>query len=145
MHCKQRPYLVEASTASPMYRDSQVVPIDLLRPPTHLLPIFCPPLPLFCRRQSSIFSASVLLAVTRRGLLMKIAKPMLLITTPIGVLGGLREAYRFNPGLAFLMGALLTFITVAVAMLVLTIRKEQAEERARLILSQDVDDHLSAT
>ena len=75
---------------------------------------------------------------------MRIAKPMLLITTPIGVLGALREAYRFNPGLAFLMGALLSFITLAVAMLVLTIRKEQAEERAKLALAHSHSD-LSAT
>lgn len=76
---------------------------------------------------------------------MKIARPMLLITTPIGVLGGLREAYRFNPGLAFLMGALLSFITVAVGTLVLTIRKEQAQERAKLMLSQHADGDLSVT
>lgn len=62
---------------------------------------------------------------------MKIAKPMLLITTPIGVLGGLREAYRFNPGLAFLMFALIAFISTAVAMLVMTIRKEQAEQAVK--------------
>jgi hypothetical protein len=73
----------------------------------------------------------------------KIAKPMLMITTPIGVLGGLREAYRFNPGLAFLMFALLTFITAAVTMLVLTIRKEQAEETAKLRQSQRADGDLS--
>jgi len=69
--------------------------------------------------------------VCRREVAVKIAKPMLLITTPIGVLGGLREAYRFNPGLAFLMFALIAFISAAVAMLVMTIHKEQAEQAAK--------------
>lgn len=56
---------------------------------------------------------------------MKIAKPLLLITTPLGLFGGLREAYRFNPGLAFLMFALILMIGAAVGMLVGTARREQ--------------------
>jgi hypothetical protein len=63
---------------------------------------------------------------------MKIAKPILLVTTPLGVLGGLRAAYRFNPGLAVLMFCLMSVVTVAITMVVLTIRREQAEEQARL-------------
>lgn len=63
---------------------------------------------------------------------MRIAKPLLLITTPIGVVGGVIEAFRLAGGLAFLMIALLLFISAALGLLVLTIRKEQAAERAKL-------------
>jgi putative exporter of polyketide antibiotics len=62
---------------------------------------------------------------------MKIAKPMLLILTPIGVIGGLYEAYKFGSGLAFLMLALLTLIGVAMTTVVMTIRRERREEEER--------------
>jgi hypothetical protein len=62
---------------------------------------------------------------------MKIAKPLLLILTPIGVIGGVIEAFRLAGGLAFLMIAMLLFISAAIGMLVMTIRKEQAAERAK--------------
>jgi hypothetical protein len=55
---------------------------------------------------------------------MKIAKPLLAITTPIGVIAGLREAYRFHWWLAVLMGAL---IAVIGAFFVMTIRRIRAE------------------
>lgn len=68
---------------------------------------------------------------------MRIAKPLLLITTPIGVAFGLYEAWRLAGGLVFLMAALLGLITVAMLSVVRTIRREreaenkkQAEERA---------------
>jgi hypothetical protein len=60
----------------------------------------------------------------------RIAKPLLLIITPIGVAGGLYEAYRFAGGLAFLMLALLTVIGVAMLTVVHTIRKERRAESA---------------
>jgi len=56
---------------------------------------------------------------------MKIAKPLLLVTTPLGVIGGLRTAYLFSPGLAFLMLALVSMIAVAASTVVMTIRAEQ--------------------
>ena len=59
---------------------------------------------------------------------MRIAKPMLLILTPIGVAGGLYEAYKFAGGLAVLMGALLTVISVAMITVVMTIRRERQKE-----------------
>jgi hypothetical protein len=55
----------------------------------------------------------------------KIGKPLILVITPLGVIGGLREAYRINPGLAFLMFSLLMVISAAIGMLVLTIYKEK--------------------
>jgi hypothetical protein len=60
---------------------------------------------------------------------MRIAKPLLLITTPIGVVGGVYEAFRLAGGLAFIMVALLLMISAAIGMLVMTIRKEEAQQR----------------
>lgn len=59
---------------------------------------------------------------------MKIAKPLLLVSTPIGVLGGLHEAWRLVGGLAFLIVAMLGVLGFAVLSVVATIRRE---ERAR--------------
>jgi hypothetical protein len=61
---------------------------------------------------------------------MRIAKPLLLITTPIGVVGGVHEAFRLAGGLAFLMIALLLVIGAAMTMLALTIRRERLAEQA---------------
>jgi hypothetical protein len=63
---------------------------------------------------------------------MRIAKPLLLIATPLGVIGGLREAWRFSPGLAFLMLALLAVISAAFAMVIKTVRDEKKADAARL-------------
>ena len=62
---------------------------------------------------------------------MRIAKPLLLISTPIGVAGGLYEAFRLAGGLAFIMVALVAVIGAAMAMLVTTIRRERREELAQ--------------
>ncbi|MBB6094624.1 hypothetical protein HNQ60_003511 [Povalibacter uvarum] len=62
---------------------------------------------------------------------MRIAKPLLLVTTPLGVLGGIYEGYRLAGGLMFLMVALLLMISAAIGMLVITIRREEAAEKAR--------------
>ena len=59
---------------------------------------------------------------------MRIAKPLLLIITPIGVALGLYEAYRLAGGLVVLMAALIAVIGVAMASVVLTIRRERREE-----------------
>jgi hypothetical protein len=67
---------------------------------------------------------------------MKIAKPLLLITTPIGVAGGVYEGYRLAGGLVFLMVALLLMISAAIGMTVLTVRREAAAERLRALPSQ---------
>jgi hypothetical protein len=62
----------------------------------------------------------------------RIAKPILLVGTPIGVIGGLSEAWKFSPGLAFLMAGLIGMMGFAVAAVVVTIRREQTEEAARV-------------
>jgi predicted lipid-binding transport protein (Tim44 family) len=66
---------------------------------------------------------------------MRIAKPMLLVTTPIGLALGLYEAFRLAGGLAFIMLALILIIAAAMGMLIMTIRREQAAERAAIAAS----------
>lgn len=60
---------------------------------------------------------------------MRIAKPLLLVLTPIGVIGGLWEAYRLAGGLVFLMAAMLVMMSCAIGMVVYTIRREKAERQ----------------
>lgn len=55
---------------------------------------------------------------------MKIARPLLLVTTPLGVAIGLREAWRFHWWLAVLMAALLAVLGVLCAYTWRTIRRE---------------------
>ena len=62
---------------------------------------------------------------------MKIAKPLLLITTPIGLAFGLYEAHRLAGGLVFIMAALMLVIAAAFGSVVYTIRKERAEEERK--------------
>ena len=69
---------------------------------------------------------------------MRIAKPLLLVTTPIGLAGGLYEAFRLAGGLAFIMVALIAVIGAAMAMLVLTIRRERDAERAAAVNARDL-------
>jgi hypothetical protein len=60
---------------------------------------------------------------------MKIAKPILMVTTPLGVVTGLREAWRFHWWLALLM-ALLT--AVIAAFFLMTWRRIRDERSARV-------------
>ena len=58
---------------------------------------------------------------------MRIARPILLVSTPIGVVFGLREAWRLaGPGMAVLMALLLAIVSAFIWMTVRTIRKERA-------------------
>lgn len=60
---------------------------------------------------------------------MKIAKPLLLVTTPIGVAYGLYEGWRLAGGLVFIMAAMIGVIAVAIGSVVMTVRKEKREGR----------------
>ena len=62
---------------------------------------------------------------------MKIAKPLLLITTPIGLAIGIYEGWRLAGGLVVIMVALMAVIGVAMASVVLTIRREREAERRK--------------
>jgi membrane protein implicated in regulation of membrane protease activity len=64
---------------------------------------------------------------------LRIARPILLVSTPIGVLFGLREAWRLaGPKMALLMVAMLTVVSLLVSWTVRRIRQESAQEQARL-------------
>ena len=56
---------------------------------------------------------------------MKIGKPLLLVITPLGVAGGLYEAYHLAGGLVLLMAALVGMLCAAFAQVVYTIRQER--------------------
>lgn len=58
---------------------------------------------------------------------MRIAKPMMLWMTPVGVIGGLYHAYQLAGGLVVLMAALVAMMGAAVAMVVWTVRREREE------------------
>jgi hypothetical protein len=62
---------------------------------------------------------------------MKIAKPLLLVSTPLGMVTGLIEAYRMVGGLAVVMFAMMGVLGVAAASVVLTIRKEKRWTESR--------------
>lgn len=67
---------------------------------------------------------------------MRIAKPLLLITTPIGIALGLYEAWLLAGGLVFLMVALLSVISIAMISVVRTVRRERREEEERNRLNE---------
>ena len=61
---------------------------------------------------------------------MRIARPILLVTTPVGVILGLREAWRLaGPAMAVLMALMLTVLGAFVWWTVRKIREEAARER----------------
>jgi hypothetical protein len=60
---------------------------------------------------------------------MKIAKPILMVTTPLGVVTGLREAWRFHWWLALLMALLMAVVS---AFFLMTWRRVRAERSARV-------------
>ena len=62
---------------------------------------------------------------------MRIAKPLLLVATPIGLALGLYEGWRLAGGLVFIMAALMLVIGVAFGTVVWTIRRERAEEERK--------------
>jgi uncharacterized membrane protein len=67
---------------------------------------------------------------------MRIAKPILLVTTPIGLAIGLYEGWRLAGGLVFIMAALILVIGVAFGTVVWTIRRERAEEEKKKLAAQ---------
>jgi len=60
---------------------------------------------------------------------MRIAKPLLLVTTPVGVVSGLFEAYRLAGGLVILMAAMIGLIGAGFGLVVATIRRERVGTR----------------
>jgi hypothetical protein len=60
----------------------------------------------------------------------KIAKPLLLTTTPLGLIEGFYECYRLAGGLLFLMVAMVGVFGVGVASVVAVIRREERAARS---------------
>jgi hypothetical protein len=62
----------------------------------------------------------------------RIARPLLLVTTPLGIVLGLREAWRLaGPKMTLLMVAMLAVVGSLVWWTVVRIRRESAAEHAR--------------
>lgn len=61
---------------------------------------------------------------------MKIAKPLLMITTPIGVVAGLYECVRLAGGLVIVMLAMVGVMLAALVTVVATVRREARADRA---------------
>ncbi|HEX4151850.1 MAG TPA: hypothetical protein VHY75_06530 [Steroidobacteraceae bacterium] len=61
---------------------------------------------------------------------MRIAKPLLLTTTPIGLIDGFYECYKLAGGLVFLMAAMVGVLAVGAGTVVYTIRREERAARA---------------
>jgi hypothetical protein len=61
---------------------------------------------------------------------MRIAKPLLLTTTPIGLIEGFYECYKLAGGLIFLMAAMVGVLVVAMATVVSTVRREERAARS---------------
>jgi hypothetical protein len=61
---------------------------------------------------------------------MRIAKPVLLVSTPVGLLAGLYECVRLAGGLVFIMLAMVGVMLAALATVVATVRRESRAERA---------------
>jgi hypothetical protein len=58
---------------------------------------------------------------------MKIAKPLLLVTTPLGLLDGFYECYKLAGGLLVLMIAMVGVVGVGFASVIATVRREERE------------------
>lgn len=66
---------------------------------------------------------------------MRIAKPLLLVITPIGVIDGFYECYKLAGGLLFTMVAMVGVMGAAFATVVATIRREERASRAAPLAS----------
>jgi hypothetical protein len=64
---------------------------------------------------------------------MRIAKPLLLITTPLGLLEGFYECYKVAGGLLFLMVAMVGVVAAGFGTVIATIRREERAAKTRSI------------
>lgn len=62
---------------------------------------------------------------------MRIAKPLLMVTTPVGLALGLYEGWRLAGGLVLVMAALMLVFGAAMGSVIWTIRRERAEEERK--------------
>ena len=64
---------------------------------------------------------------------MRIAKPLLLVTTPLGLLEGFYECYKLAGGLLFLMVAMVGVVAAGFGTVIAAIRREERESKTRSI------------
>jgi len=64
-----------------------------------------------------------------KGITMRIAKPLLLVTTPLGLLDGFYECYKVAGGLLVLMIAMVGVMVAALGTVIATIRREEREAK----------------
>ncbi len=62
---------------------------------------------------------------------MRIARPLLLITTPLGLLEGFYECYKLAGGLVFLMLAMVGVVAAGFGTVIATIRGEERASKTR--------------
>ncbi|HQR25175.1 MAG TPA: hypothetical protein PK163_10340 [Steroidobacteraceae bacterium] len=69
---------------------------------------------------------------------MRIARPILLVTTPVGVIFGLREAWRLaGPAMAVLMSVMVAIVSGFVWM---TVRRIRSEARSASVHQPQADE-----
>lgn len=68
---------------------------------------------------------------------MRIAKPLLLVSTPIGLAFGLYEGWRLAGGLVVIMAMMIALVGAAMLGVVLTVRREQRADAAAKATSPD--------
>lgn len=61
---------------------------------------------------------------------MRIAKPILIVTTPIGLAWGLYEGWKLAGGLVVIMAMMILLVGAAMLSVVLTVRREKRAEQA---------------
>jgi predicted MFS family arabinose efflux permease len=72
---------------------------------------------------------------------MRIAKPLLLVMTPIGLAFGLYEGWRLAGGLVVIMAAMIALVSAAMLSVVLTVRREKrADAAARVAAAPSAHD-----
>jgi hypothetical protein len=59
---------------------------------------------------------------------MRIAKPILMVTTPLGLIDGVYECYKLAGGLVFIMLAMIGVLGAALATVIATVRREARVE-----------------
>jgi hypothetical protein len=68
---------------------------------------------------------------------MRIAKPLLLVTTPLGLVEGIYECYRLAGGLVFIMLAMVGVLGIGLATIIRVVRREEA---ARRVIASNVQE-----
>jgi hypothetical protein len=62
---------------------------------------------------------------------MHIGKPLLLVTTPVGLALGIYEGFRLTGGLVVLLVAMIGLFGAGTAWIIATIRRERVESQGR--------------